>query len=313
MIYAIGDIHGMLDPLKVLADYLYDRKAQGERVSKVIFLGDYIDCGPSSKEVTDLILKLQQDFEVIALLGNHEEMMLSYYHKSFNHIKSGNIWLGYNGGVSTVRSFYPGSVLFKNGQYPDEKTVSEALFFQDVLKLEAPYDAFFSSLTISHKVVLERQEQNQELLFCHSVPSPRFDLALQTQAQNCQDLHRFMDESGCALDETIIWNRQLLSKQAADNLTIIHGHTPTRYYRQMTKLIRFWEEEENAPYVVREKKSRKLVQIDIDTGLIYGGSLTMLAIDDAPDAVNTFPHYISVDPKRGFRHRLYSLKELSLI
>jgi serine/threonine protein phosphatase 1 len=313
MIYAIGDIHGMLDPLKVLADYLYERKAKGENISRVIFLGDLIDCGPCSREVTDLILQLQKDFPVTVLLGNHEEMMLSYYHKSFNQMKSGNMWLGYNGGVSTVRSFYPDSLLFKNGLYPDEKTVAEALFYQDILKLDERYETFFSNLTISLKVVLERTERHQELLFSHSVPSPRYDLSLQTQAQTWADLHKFMDESGCALDETIIWNRQLLTRQASDDLIVVHGHTPTRYYRQMTKLIRFWEEEDNAPYVVREKKSRQLVQIDIDTGLIYGGSLTMLAVDDTPDAANIFPYYISVDPKRGFRHKLYSLKELSLL
>jgi len=313
MIFVIGDIHGMYDPLKVLTDYIYNKAIKQETVSKIIFLGDYIDCGPSSKEVVDLILRLKHDFEVVTLLGNHEEMLLSFVNRTFNYLKVGNYWLSYNGGLQTVNSFYPGSVLFKKDQYPDEKTVSDLLHFDDILKLDQPYAEFFENLLSTYQVTLEQGEKQCDLLFSHSAISPRFSLVEQIAIRNWKELHEFITRNGCDLEETHIWNRQLLTQQLRENLILIHGHTPTKYYRQMTKMLRFWEEEEDTPYVVREKKNRQLVQIDIDTGLIYGGALSMLVIDDAPDAVNTFPYYISVDPKRGFRHKQFSKTELDLM
>ncbi len=312
MIYAIGDIHGMYDPLKILADYIYDQSRRTGSKIKIVFLGDYIDCGPASRQVVDLILQLKQDFETVTLMGNHEEMLLSFSHKTFNYVKVGNFWLSYNGGVQTIRSFYPHSVLFRTESNPNEKTVSDLLQYDDILKLEEVYSDFFNKLEISHIVKLEQHDKEIELLFSHSIPSPRFDLDKQLSVRDWQGLHKYTNENACDLEETLIWNRQLLTQQLRENLTVIHGHTPTRYYKQMTKLLRFWEEEETAPFVVRDKKARKPAQIDIDTGLIYGGSLTMLAIDDSPGAENIFPYYISVEPNRGFRHRQFSKKELDL-
>jgi serine/threonine protein phosphatase 1 len=44
-----------------------------------VFLGDYIDRGPDSKKVVELILQLKKDRpHVITLLGNHEYMLLNY-------------------------------------------------------------------------------------------------------------------------------------------------------------------------------------------------------------------------------------------
>jgi serine/threonine protein phosphatase 1 len=312
LIYVIGDIHGMYDPLKILTDFIYDKARQQEPITKVIFLGDYIDCGPASKPVIDLILSLKQDFETVTLLGNHEEHLLSFYNKQFNHIKVGNFWLSYNGGLQTVQSFYPESALFKDTLYPDHKTVAELLFYDDIIRLDPVYENFFNELVISHIIKPDFLGSQVELLFSHSVPSPRHPLDAQLAVQDWKGLHAYMDEFNCELEETILWNRQLLTQQPRDGMTVIHGHTPTRYYRQMTKLLKLWEDEETAPYVGREKKTRKLVQVDIDTGLIYGGSLTMLAIDDTPGAMNLFPYYVSVDPRPGFRHNLFRLKEINL-
>ena len=145
MIYAIGDIHGMYDPLKILVDFIYDKAQQGENITRVIFLGDLIDCGPSTKEVIDTVIKLRQDFSVTALLGNHEEMLLSFYHKRFNYLKVGSYWMNSNGGVQTIHSFYPQSTLFKTSYNPDHKTIADALFYEDVLKMDEVYEDFFKS------------------------------------------------------------------------------------------------------------------------------------------------------------------------
>ncbi len=69
----IGDIHGCYN---ALADLLAEVE---DLADTFIFLGDYIDRGPDSKKVVDLILRFKQDRpRVITLLGNHEYMLLNY-------------------------------------------------------------------------------------------------------------------------------------------------------------------------------------------------------------------------------------------
>jgi Calcineurin-like phosphoesterase len=68
MDYAIGDIHGCLDKVVRLLEVLrYD-----PTIDRLIFLGDYIDRGPDSKGVLDLLLHLQQANPAnVFLMGNH--------------------------------------------------------------------------------------------------------------------------------------------------------------------------------------------------------------------------------------------------
>ncbi len=56
------------------------------------FLGDYIDRGPSSKEVIDYVRVLQaSDMHVVALMGNHEESMIQSILEARSQKKK---WLG---------------------------------------------------------------------------------------------------------------------------------------------------------------------------------------------------------------------------
>lgn len=76
--YAIGDIHGrdyLLEKmyLRIETDP-YRSNEYGKPV--VIHIGDYIDGGPNSDKVVDLVMKGSPHFESIALLGNHEALML---------------------------------------------------------------------------------------------------------------------------------------------------------------------------------------------------------------------------------------------
>ena len=69
----IGDIHGCSDALSQLL-------AKIKPLAKddtVIFIGDYIDRGPDSKGVIDIVLQLRKEHNrVITLMGNHEFMLL---------------------------------------------------------------------------------------------------------------------------------------------------------------------------------------------------------------------------------------------
>jgi len=69
----IGDIHGCSKTFEALLDKL------ALSVSDTLYLlGDYIDRGPCSSGVLDILLKLiQTGYNVVALRGNHEENMLA--------------------------------------------------------------------------------------------------------------------------------------------------------------------------------------------------------------------------------------------
>jgi serine/threonine protein phosphatase 1 len=74
-IFAIGDVHGCFDQLQALIKSI-DIDQQSDTI---IFIGDYIDRGSSSREVVDYVIELRAGFNnVVCLLGNHEQMFLRY-------------------------------------------------------------------------------------------------------------------------------------------------------------------------------------------------------------------------------------------
>lgn len=108
MDYAIGDIHGCLDKLLRLLDTLHYDPA----VDRLIFLGDYIDRGPDSKGVLDLMLRLQRENPTnIFLMGNHEDNFLTYIQACMSP-QGASYWLKEpffaGGGVATLQSYCPG-------------------------------------------------------------------------------------------------------------------------------------------------------------------------------------------------------------
>lgn len=95
--FVIGDIHGCINSLKCL---LYDElKITG--LDRLIFLGDYIDRGNNSRAVVNEIIHLRnRGMNVIALRGNHEQMMLGALKFPENY----ELWKR-NGGAKTCKSF----------------------------------------------------------------------------------------------------------------------------------------------------------------------------------------------------------------
>jgi len=64
----VGDTHGDLDASqKIIKEYL-------KPGNKIVFLGDYVDRGPFSKENLDFLLEKREKFldQIILLQGNHE-------------------------------------------------------------------------------------------------------------------------------------------------------------------------------------------------------------------------------------------------
>jgi serine/threonine protein phosphatase 1 len=72
-VYAIGDIHGRADLLEALLTQIdADCALYPSSRPIVVFLGDYIDRGPGSSEVLDLLLACGRTRETVFLSGNHE-------------------------------------------------------------------------------------------------------------------------------------------------------------------------------------------------------------------------------------------------
>lgn len=68
---AIGDIHGCASALDTLL------QAVGVKTEdQLVFLGDYIDRGPASREVIQTLLGLRKVSSPVFLRGNHEVMIL---------------------------------------------------------------------------------------------------------------------------------------------------------------------------------------------------------------------------------------------
>jgi serine/threonine protein phosphatase 1 len=97
-IFVIGDIHGCAGELETLLGGL--DPAPGD---KVVFVGDYVDRGPASKDVIDLLLELRRRPQIQStfLKGNHEDMLLAYMGFPGQY---GDAYL-HNGGVETVASY----------------------------------------------------------------------------------------------------------------------------------------------------------------------------------------------------------------
>ena len=80
-IYAIGDVHGRADLLAaVLARIDDDLDRRPVHRSIEVFVGDYIDRGPASREVLDILLARARSRETVFLKGNHETYVDDFLH-----------------------------------------------------------------------------------------------------------------------------------------------------------------------------------------------------------------------------------------
>lgn len=94
--YVIGDIHGMLSKL----EQLLHKIPFNEKRDTLAFLGDYIDRGPDSQGVVNLVLNLvDRGLRVICLKGNHEQLFLDFLAGRETHL------FLLNGGTATLTSY----------------------------------------------------------------------------------------------------------------------------------------------------------------------------------------------------------------
>lgn len=94
---AVGDIHGCADELQTLLNQI--RPVASDTF---VFLGDYIDRGPASRKVIDVIIELGLKCTVIPLKGNHESMFIDFLLRP-ESLGAGLFVL--NGGTSTLLNY----------------------------------------------------------------------------------------------------------------------------------------------------------------------------------------------------------------
>ncbi len=191
-IYAIGDIHGCADLLEILMDKITknDQHLEPIEFKKLVFLGDYIDRGPASQKVIDILLyDLPKDYETIFLKGNHELMMI----EALEDCRAADYWLR-NGGLETISS-YRSAHSSTNGQ-----ASSEELMHLFKAKLPKEHLAFLKTLQLSFQL--------GDYFFVHAGVNPE----------------RSLDEQ---VEQDMLWIRdRFLFSEKDFGKVIIHGHTP---------------------------------------------------------------------------------------
>ena len=136
-VYAIGDVHGCLERLVALhAAIAEDIAARPVDECTLIHLGDYIDRGPESAEVVDLLAKgpAVPGVTIVNLMGNHEEMMVDAI--SSGKVEDAVHW-SRNGGAESLLS------------WRIDRGVPQVMW---PTMIPFPHQTFLRGLAISHRV-----------------------------------------------------------------------------------------------------------------------------------------------------------------
>ncbi len=190
-IYAIGDIHGRLDLLERLYREIEADRAQHPIDKTVeVFLGDYVDRGPSSKGVLDwLIAGPNSSSKRITLQGNHELFMIEF----LNDASVIGSW-GQYGGLETLYSY---GLKFKLPLGEDQWGDIQAQLRE---MLPSEHLAFMRSCVLSSAM--------GGYFFAHAGVNP----SVQLENQVADDL---------------LWIREpFLSHNKPLAKIVVHGHTP---------------------------------------------------------------------------------------
>lgn len=192
-VYAIGDVHGRLDLLQRLLGLIREDAAPAKAARKtLVYLGDYIDRGPESKGVIDLLLSRpmrEAGFEEIPLMGNHEDILLQF----LADVRCGPHWFAY-GGMETLDSY---------GVRPPRLLAAE----EDLVRAQRE---LAGKIPPAHLEFLRRMKLSHEegdYLFVHAGLRPGVALAEQ-------------------IGQDLMWIRdEFLQSDADFGKLVVHGHT----------------------------------------------------------------------------------------
>jgi serine/threonine protein phosphatase 1 len=189
-VYAVGDVHGRADLLTQLFSGI-DADLDVNPASRAVhvFLGDYIDRGPDSREVLDLLIARSQRHELICLKGNHEVLIEQFLRKPEMLATWRQV-----GGIQTLLSY--GVRPSFNPDVAEQGALARWL----AEALPPAHVQFFRSL--------HRSFSCGDFFFVHAGVRPGVPLSQQT-------------------DEDMFWIREkFLRHPEKFEKIIVHGHTP---------------------------------------------------------------------------------------
>jgi serine/threonine protein phosphatase 1 len=190
-IYAIGDVHGRADLLSELCDRIdRDLRLHPAAKSIQIFVGDYIDRGPQSRQVIDSLIARREQHEIVFLKGNHEACALQFLKYSTTLSEWQDL-----GGTNTLLSY--GVTPARRSDPQSQKTIAAALW----QAMPEHHRRFMRNLRLSFAC--------GDFFFVHAGVRPGVPL----QKQSERDL---------------LWIRDdfLLHEEDFGKI-VVHGHTPT--------------------------------------------------------------------------------------
>jgi len=194
-LYAIGDIHGRYDLLEKLLEMidLDAKNVEGCDQNVLIFLGDYVDRGASTKRVIEhLSMPPPPGFEMICLKGNHEDMLLQFLEGGGPLVA----WLK-NGGRETLKSY----------GLDVRSLAASTLTGADVEAARLALRAIIPKSHIEFLASLALIHIEGDYAFVHAGVRPGIDIAAQKEID-------------------LIWIRDEFLKSDADfGKFIVHGHS----------------------------------------------------------------------------------------
>lgn len=193
-IYAIGDIHGQRERLQQLHEQILEDASDAPEGRKVaVYVGDYVDRGPDSRGVLDILIGHPlPGLASVYLKGNHEDFMLRFLD---GDIEAGAAWYA-NGGDTTLASY---GIDVEN-IWPDFTVL---LDWRERLSRAVPpsHRSFLDTLALRHT--------EGDYAFVHAGVRPGIPL-------DAQDPHDLM------------WIREEFHSSRADHgYVIVHGHSVT--------------------------------------------------------------------------------------
>jgi serine/threonine protein phosphatase 1 len=192
-IYAVGDVHGRADVLKQLFSRIDEDLKEHNKAAETIhvFLGDYIDRGPDSAAVLDLLIERGRTHRIFCLKGNHE----TYLFEFLENPRIFKLWSQY-GALATLAAY---GLAPKVSATPKEQAELAARL-RDAMP--ESHSQFLAGLKLSFTC--------GDYFFVHAGVRPGTPLSRQRE-------------------DDLLWIRDdFLSHEEPFEKIIIHGHTPVK-------------------------------------------------------------------------------------
>ena len=193
-VYAIGDIHGFADILADMHKMIdEDIAARPVAEAQIVYVGDYIDRGPDSKGVIDLLVGRELDaplFRHVYLMGNHENAMIEFMKDPKGPRQDWLLW----GGIEAIESY--GITVDRSRPLSSE---AELLAAQLRDALPVTHQEFLKNLKLSHKL--------GDYLFVHAGIQPGVKMSKQKK------------------EDLIMIREPFLSTPDDHGFRVVHGHT----------------------------------------------------------------------------------------